>query len=55
MAFNGIPPFRAHSKEMTVFERRKLLSQDEFAVIVCAASGDLRIPRVSREGRLQPL
>ena len=39
MALNEIPPFGVHSTEMTVRAGRKLLSQQEFAVIVFAASG----------------
>lgn len=39
MAFNGIPPFKIHSAEMTVHIGRKFLSQHEWAVIIFAASG----------------
>lgn len=39
MALNEIPPFSIHSAEMIVRDGRKFLSEQEFAVIIFAASG----------------
>ena len=39
MALKGIPSFSIHSAEMTVQGGRKFLSEQEFAVIIFAASG----------------
>lgn len=39
MAINGIPSFPIHSSMTAVSDGQRLLSQQEFAVIVFAASG----------------
>jgi len=39
MALKGIPAFLIHSAEGEVHVGRKFLSQHEFSVIVCAATG----------------
>jgi hypothetical protein len=39
MALKGIPPFSIHSAEMTVRSGQKSLCEQDFAVIVFAASG----------------
>lgn len=49
MSFNDIPPFSIHCSEVTVRTGRKSLSEQEFAVVVFAATGiSARSRRVAR-------
>jgi hypothetical protein len=52
MDLNEIPPFSVHCTEMTVRTGPKFLSEQEFAVIIFAASGISAHSRVSKRARV---
>jgi len=52
MARSGFPPLSIHCTEVLVREQRKFLSQHEFAVVVCAASGISAHSRVYKRARV---
>ena len=52
MDFNEIPAFPVQCTTVTARERPKFLSQHEFAVVVCAASGISAHSRVYKRARV---
>ena len=52
MDLNEIPPFSVHCTEMTVRTGPKFLSEQEFAVIIFAASGISAHSRVFKRARV---
>ena len=52
MDLNEIPPFAVHCATVSVHDAQKFLSQYEFGVIVCAASGISAHSRVSKRARV---
>ena len=52
MDFNEIPPFPIMCTEMTVRTEQKFLSEQEFAVIIFAASGISAHSRVFKRARV---